>query len=96
MRGASWTTDVPLRETAPAIAVANAAGIHAVEMEAAALYAYATARQRDVICIAHVTNTMAARCDDFEKATTTAPIGSSPSSTFECRVGTWKLSASAG
>jgi len=42
-------------------------GIHAVEMEAAALYAYATARQRDVVCIAHVTNTMATQGDDFEK-----------------------------
>ena len=67
LRGASWTTDAPLRETATAIAAANAAGIHAVEMEAAALYAYAAARQRDVICVAHVTNTMAAHGDDFEK-----------------------------
>ena len=33
----------------------------------AALYAYATARQRDVVCVAHVTNTMAAHGDDFEK-----------------------------
>jgi uridine phosphorylase len=67
MKGASWTTDAPLRETATAIAAANAAGIHAVEMEAAALYAYATARHRDVVCVAHVTNTMAAYGDDFEK-----------------------------
>ncbi len=67
MRGASWTTDAPLRETATAIAAAKAASIHAVEMEAAALYAYATARHRDVVCIAHVTNTMAAHGDDFEK-----------------------------
>jgi hypothetical protein len=36
-------------------------------MEAAALYAYATARQRDVVCVAHVTNSMAAAGDDFEK-----------------------------
>jgi purine-nucleoside phosphorylase len=56
-----------LRETETAIAAARAAGIHAVEMEAAALYAYATARQRDVVCVAHVTNTMAAHGDDFEK-----------------------------
>jgi uridine phosphorylase len=42
--GASWTTDAPLRETATAIAAARAAGIHAVEMEAAALYACATPR----------------------------------------------------
>jgi uridine phosphorylase len=65
--GSSWTTDAPLRETATAIAAAEAAGIDAVEMEAAALYAYATSRERDVVCIAHVTNTMATRGDDFEK-----------------------------
>ncbi|MBW1757534.1 MAG: uridine phosphorylase, partial [Deltaproteobacteria bacterium] len=34
---------------------------------AAALYAYATARGRDVVCVAHVTNSMAATGDDFEK-----------------------------
>jgi uridine phosphorylase len=65
--GASWTTDAPLRETATAIAAAEAAKIDAVEMEAAALYAYAAARHRDVVCVAHVTNTMATRGDDFEK-----------------------------
>lgn len=67
IRGKSWTTDAPLRETDAAIEAAASAGIHAVEMEAAALYAYAAARQRDVVCIAHVTNTMATRGDDFEK-----------------------------
>jgi uridine phosphorylase len=65
--GHSWTTDAPLRETASAIETARSKGIHAVEMEAAALYAYARARRRDVVCIAHVTNTMAAFGDDFEK-----------------------------
>ncbi len=65
--GTSWTTDAPFRETASAIAAARAAGVHAVEMEAASLYAYATARQRDVVCVAHVTNTMAVHGDDFEK-----------------------------
>ncbi|MCU1468694.1 MAG: hypothetical protein JWM72_4622 [Actinomycetia bacterium] len=67
VNGASWTTDAPLRETETAIAAAEAASIHAVEMEAAALYAYAAARHRDVVCIAHVTNTMATSGDDFEK-----------------------------
>lgn len=66
-RGVSWTTDAPFRETATAIELARKAGIHAVEMEAAALYAYAEARQRDVVCVAHVTNTMATDGDDFEK-----------------------------
>ncbi len=67
LTGASWTTDAPFRETATAIAAATRAGVHAVEMEAAALYAYATSRQRAVVCVAHVTNTLATAGDDFEK-----------------------------
>ena len=39
----------------------------AVEMEAAALYAFAEARQKAVVCFAHVTNQMARAEDDFEK-----------------------------
>lgn len=65
--GASWTTDAPYRETAEAIAAARARGVLAVEMEAAALYAFARARGRAVLCLAHVTNTMATAGDDFEK-----------------------------
>lgn len=66
-RGRSWTTDAPFRETDTAIEAAISHGIHAVEMEAAGLYAYATARGRDVVCVAHVTNSMAVDGDDFEK-----------------------------
>ena len=65
--GATWTTDAPYRETADAIAYAESLGIVAVEMEAAALYAFGAVRERDVICVAHVTNTMATAGDDFEK-----------------------------
>lgn len=65
--GATWTTDAPYRETSEAITRAAALGIIAVEMEASALYAYATALGRDVVCVAHVTNTMATAGDDFEK-----------------------------
>ena len=36
-------------------------------MAAAALYAYGEARQRDIVCLAHVTNSMAISGDDFEK-----------------------------
>ena len=39
----------------------------AVEMEAAALYALATAKNYPIVCFAHVTNTMATAGDDFEK-----------------------------
>jgi uridine phosphorylase len=66
-RGATWTTDAPYRETEAAIASAREAGALAVEMEAAALYAFASARRRSVICLAHVTNTMARSEGDFEK-----------------------------
>jgi uridine phosphorylase len=57
--GSSWTTDAPFRETAEAIAAARSKGVLAVEMEAAALYAFARARQRQIVCLAHVTNMMA-------------------------------------
>ena len=67
LRGMSWTTDAPYRETDHAIAEAHAAGAIAVEMEAAALYAFAQARSRPVLCFAHVTNTMAQTEGDFEK-----------------------------
>ncbi len=66
-RGASWTTDAPFRETATAIEYCRAEGILAVEMEAAALYAFAQARQRPVICLAHITNQMGSIEGDFEK-----------------------------
>ncbi len=65
--GSSWTTDAPFRETAAAITAAHADGIAAVEMEAAALYALATAKGYPIVCFAHVTNTMATAGDDFEK-----------------------------
>src|SRR5579859_4307292 len=66
-RGAAWTTDAPFRETAGAIERCRARDILAVEMEAAALYAFARARQKPVLCLAHVTNQMAVSGGDFEK-----------------------------
>ena len=47
-----------------------------MEMEAAALYAFAQARQRDVVCVAHVTNTMAQSKGDFEKGVDNGSIDS--------------------
>jgi uridine phosphorylase len=67
LRGAVWTTDAPFRETDEAIAWAAAKGVLAVEMEAAALYAFAQARNNPVLCFAHVTNRMAQTEGDFEK-----------------------------
>ncbi len=67
-RGATWTTDAPFRETEAAIQDARSLGVLAVEMEAAALYALATARAVPIVCLAHVTNTMGQHAgDDFEK-----------------------------
>lgn len=65
--GTTWTTDAPYRETADAITHAQSLGITAVEMEAAALYSFAAVSGFDVLCVAHVTNTMATSGDDFEK-----------------------------
>ena len=75
-RGATWTTDAPFRETEAAIAAARARGCLAVEMEAAALYAYAAARHRDVVCLTHVTNTMAVSGDDFDKGEADGAVAS--------------------
>jgi uridine phosphorylase len=66
-RGATWTTDAPFRETAEAIAARQKEGLLAVEMEAAALYAFAAATGNSVVCFALVTNRMALVDGDFEK-----------------------------
>jgi uridine phosphorylase len=65
--GATWTTDAPFRETAEAIDAAKSKGVLAVEMESAALYAFAGSAKAQVLCLAHVTNTMGQAGDDFEK-----------------------------
>jgi uridine phosphorylase len=65
--GATWTTDAPFRETQPAIDAMRDKNLLAVEMEAAALYAFAHARQKPVLCFAHVTNQMGRVEGDFEK-----------------------------
>ena len=65
--GDSWTTDAPFRETKSSIAFAKERGVMAVEMEAAALYALAQYKNQKVVCIAHLTNTMAQTEKDFEK-----------------------------
>jgi uridine phosphorylase len=74
-RGATWTTDAPYRETLEAIGAARAEGILAVEMEAAALYAFGEARRKPVLCFAHVTNQMG-QSGDFEKGETNGATAS--------------------
>ncbi|MHB1012892.1 MAG: nucleoside phosphorylase [Desulfobacteria bacterium] len=65
--GSSWTTDAPFRETESLIALRRREGIVSVEMEAAALLSLGQALGKPVVCLAHVTNTMATRTEDFEK-----------------------------
>jgi uridine phosphorylase len=67
VRGTSWTTDAPFRETGRLIASRRAEGIVSVEMESAALLAMGHSIGKPVVCVAHVTNAMATRQDDFEK-----------------------------
>ncbi len=67
LTGATWTTDAPFRETQSAIATMKQRGLLAVEMETAALYALAAARNRSIVCFAHVTNQMGQVDVDFEK-----------------------------
>ena len=67
VRGGTWTTDAPFRETVEATGTMTDNGLLAVEMEASALYAFAQVSDKDVMCFAHITNQMATKGDDFEK-----------------------------
>jgi purine-nucleoside phosphorylase len=67
IRGSTWTTDAPFRETRSALDAAENAGLKAIEMEIAALYAFARARARPIVCFALVTNQMAQSEGEFEK-----------------------------
>lgn len=72
----SWTTDAPYRETQTAITAMQNRGVTCVEMEASALYAFAQAKNKAVICLAHITNTMAQQYGDFEKGEYSGSIAS--------------------
>lgn len=91
-RGATWTTDAPYRETESAIAAARAHDVLAVEMEAAALYAFAAATHRSVVCFAHVTNAMAQSEGNFEKGEAngtpaTLSVIAAAAQAWSCRIG---------
>ena len=62
-------TQNPYQKKAPdeAIEAARTKGILGVEMEAAALYAFARSSGVRLLCLAHVTNTMGQDGADFEK-----------------------------
>ncbi len=70
----SWTTDAPFRETQSAIDRHASGGVACVEMEAAALYAFARARGVAVVCVAHLTNEMGRTAIDFEKGASDGAI----------------------
>jgi uridine phosphorylase len=55
-QGMVWTTDAPYRETEVQLAAHAAAGVLAVEMQAASLFAFGAARHMPVGVVAHVTN----------------------------------------
>ena len=65
--GTSWTTDAPFRETPSAIQEMKKRNITCVEMEAAALYALSEVKKYNILCFAHLTNSMAQLEGDFEK-----------------------------
>src|ERR1019366_6754982 len=69
VKGSVWTTDAPYRETAAQLQEYAAAGVLAVEMQAASLFAFAIARKASVGIIAHVTNAVDHQDEQFDKGT---------------------------
>ena len=67
--GPVWTTDAPYRETEEQIHRHARAGVLAVEMQAAALFAFATAKNVAVGVVAHLTNAIGHSGEQFEKGT---------------------------
>jgi uridine phosphorylase len=67
VRGTTWTTDAPFRETEAVLAERQQQGVLTVEMEAASLLAFSKARRSPVVCLAHVTNQLGRLEGDFEK-----------------------------
>ncbi len=69
VQGSVWTTDAPYRETALQIQGHAAAGVLAVEMQSASLFAFATACQVNIGIVAHVTNGVDHQDEQFDKGT---------------------------
>jgi uridine phosphorylase len=67
VQGSVWTTDAPYRETIEQLQRHADAGVLAVEMQAASLFAFATARGVDVGIVAHVTNALDGQDEQFDK-----------------------------
>jgi uridine phosphorylase len=69
IEGSVWTTDAPYRETKTQLDEYAAAGVLAVEMQAASLFAFAIARKANVGVVAHVTNAIDHQDEQFDKGT---------------------------
>lgn len=61
-----WTTDAPYREKAKQLASHARAGVLAVEMQAASLFAFSAARRFPVGIVAHVTNSASQTSKGFD------------------------------
>ncbi|HWR54007.1 MAG TPA: nucleoside phosphorylase [Bryobacteraceae bacterium] len=66
-QGAVWTTDAPYRETHEQLSRYAQAGVLAVEMQAASLFAFSAARRLPVGIIAQVTNAVHDTEESFDK-----------------------------
>lgn len=66
-RAPVWTTDAPYRETESQLRAHAAAGIAAVEMQAASLFALAAVKSAHIGVVAHVTNAAGADESQFDK-----------------------------
>jgi len=59
VRGATWTSDAPYRQTVEEVEYYRAKGIMTVEMEAAALFAVAEYRKVEIACAFVISNSLA-------------------------------------
>ncbi len=83
-QGQVWTTDAPYRETSAQLAAYAAAGVSAVEMQAASLFAFAAARGAAVGIVAQVSNAVDHTGQPFDKG---QPIDSHLVLDGMCRAG---------
>jgi uridine phosphorylase len=67
LSGTVWTTDAPYRETEKQLTNHARTGVLAVEMQAASLFAFSTARRFPVGMVAHVTNSAGGTGKAFDK-----------------------------
>jgi uridine phosphorylase len=70
-RGVVWTTDAPYRETHEQLQDYAQAGVLAVEMQAASLFAFSAAKQFPVGIVAQVTNAVHDTEESFDKGSHT-------------------------